>query len=116
MLHSVLRLLDGEGGGGDFGKSIEQVIVRVMYLMNEIDWIRSKSTGMLGWQCRVVGETNQLGVSVIGCQVILGKEVGAKYSCLYIGDTEVEFEMLFANNNGTGFCPVAVNISAVGGL
>lgn len=87
-----------------------------MYLMNEIDWIRSKSTGMLGWQCRVVGETNQLGVSVIGCQVILGKEVGAKYSCLYIGDTEVEFEMLFANNNGTGFCPVAVNISAVGGL
>ena len=71
---------------------------------------------MLGWQCRVVGETNQLGVSVIGCQVILGKKVGSKDSRLYVGDTEIEFEMLFANNDITGFCPVAVNISAVGGL
>ena len=71
---------------------------------------------MLGWQCRVVGETNQLGVSVIGCQVILGKEVGSEYSRLYIGYTKIEFEVLATNNNITGFGPVAVYISAVGGL
>ena len=54
VLDTMLGFLDREGRCCNLGKTVEKLVIRIVDLVDEIDRVRDKPSGMFSGKCRVV--------------------------------------------------------------
>ena len=113
--NTVLRLLDREGRGLYFWIFIQELIERVVALVDEVDRGVDDSVGMTSRQGAEVIKVEEESIPVVGSQMKGGQEIGSKNPSLDVGNDEVEGEVRLPDCKSAVLVTEASNIRAVGG-
>ena len=69
MFDAMTWILNLEGGLGDGWELIENLVIRSIRLINEIDWVGFDPSGEFGWECRQLLKIQQVTISQVWGQI-----------------------------------------------